>query len=162
MFARLGSEEAGTSSASGQTGVGGRGAAFRCSSFWKTCLVRWFASLFRAFSGLCSLLFSLFLRSLTDKRANASYTIKSNRLFCCFSILVKTAARAKRSLKSVEHLLRNSLETNIKQIRISLFGTILQATAPYIQNARPKSPAGGVRRSLRHPLALQTALWKPF
>ena len=74
---------------------------------------------------------------------------------------MKTAARSKRSLKSVE-ILRNSLDTDIKQISVPLVGTILQATAPDIHNPRPKSPTGGVRGSLRHPVALQTALWKPF
>ena len=50
IFVRLGCEHAGTSSAAGSTGIGCRGAAFRILVFWKTCLVRWFAFLFRAFS----------------------------------------------------------------------------------------------------------------
>ena len=63
IFARLGCEHAGTSSAAGSTGIGGRGAAFRISLFWKTCLGRWFAPLFRTCSCLFSVVSSLFLRS---------------------------------------------------------------------------------------------------
>ena len=63
IFARLGCEHAGTSSAAGSTGIGGRGAAFRISVFWKTCLGRWFAHLFRTCSCLFSVVSSLLLRS---------------------------------------------------------------------------------------------------
>ena len=70
---------------------------------------------------------------------------------------MKTAARAKRPLNSVEHLLRNSIETNIKPSCINLFGTILQATAPDIQDARPPgeppAPPGASNRSLEALLA---------
>ena len=77
-------------------------------------------------------------------------------------MFAKEAVRAKPSVNSCRHILRNSLETSKPFIRFSLIGGILQATAPDIHNPRPKSPTGGVRGSLRHPVALQTALWKPF
>ena len=75
IFARLASEDAGTSSASSS----------RWSLFWKTCLVRWFASLFRAVSGLRSLLFSLFLRSHGQARQRIIHYKKQSIILSFFN-----------------------------------------------------------------------------